>query len=476
MASIETAIVGAGPYGLSIAAHLQSEGMSYRIFGKPMQTWREHMPQGMLLKSDGFASNLSHPKGALTLEKFCGQTSRPYHPTRGSVTLKTIADYGLEFQRTLVPELQEVNVSHIERVANLPTDRTTLQPRITALFKGGPSRESSAGYVLSLGNGDMITAQRVVVAVGITHFRYLPANLSQLPSRLLSHSSQVSSPAAYAGRDVVLIGGGSSAVDVAVLLHEAGARVHLVARRKAIVFGQNPGTKERSWYQKLRSPSSGLGPGLKSRFYTDFPLVFRLLPEKMRLQIVRSHLGPSAGWPMRDRAVGKFPFHLGTSGMEVKERGGKAAVSFLDASGVRQELLADHVIAATGYRPNINRLDFLSDGLRQSIRCVEDAPVLSANFESSVPGVYFVGISSANTFGPMMRFAYGADFTARRLTRHLGGHLTKHTDAHMVGDMVGTIAGHETGHLLQGSRGGSQPDGFAAVNSSCSSAAQSMKL
>jgi hypothetical protein len=41
------------------------------------------------------------------------------------------------------------------------------------------------------------------------------------------------------------------------------------------------------------------------------------------------------------------------------------------------------------------------------------------NFESTAPGVYFTGLSAANSFGPMMRFAYGADFTARRIARHL---------------------------------------------------------
>src|SRR6516165_1462268 len=56
---VDVAIVGAGPYGLSLAAHLQALGVEYRVFGRPMDTWRHHMPEGMLLKSDGFASSLS---------------------------------------------------------------------------------------------------------------------------------------------------------------------------------------------------------------------------------------------------------------------------------------------------------------------------------------------------------------------------------------------------------------------------------
>src|ERR1700737_3337868 len=57
MSHYETAIIGAGPYGLSLAAHLRHRGLSYEMFGQPMQSWSAFMPKGMLLKSEGFASN-----------------------------------------------------------------------------------------------------------------------------------------------------------------------------------------------------------------------------------------------------------------------------------------------------------------------------------------------------------------------------------------------------------------------------------
>jgi hypothetical protein len=88
-------------------------------------------------------------------------------------------------------------------------------------------------------------------------------------------------------------------------------------------------------------------------------------------------------------------------------------------NGERRTLSADHVIAATGYSVDLRRLTFLNPEVLADIRSVEHTPVLSSNFESSVPGLYFVGAASANTFGPLVRFAYGAKFTARRLARHL---------------------------------------------------------
>jgi hypothetical protein len=86
---------------------------------------------------------------------------------------------------------------------------------------------------------------------------------------------------------------------------------------------------------------------------------------------------------------------------------------------MQSELLTDHVIAATGYRVDIGRLDFLSDNIRASLRFIENAPALSQNFESSVSGLYFVGLASTHCFGPVMRFLFGAGYTARRLSEHL---------------------------------------------------------
>ena len=76
MDRIDVAIIGAGPYGLSLAAHLRAKNVSYRHYGIPMRLWRAAMPQGMYLKSRAFASNLSDPAGAYTLEAFCKATGQ----------------------------------------------------------------------------------------------------------------------------------------------------------------------------------------------------------------------------------------------------------------------------------------------------------------------------------------------------------------------------------------------------------------
>ena len=92
---LDTAIVGAGPYGLSIAAHLRRRGIPFRIFGRPMDSWLHHMPKGMMLKSDGFASDIYDPERAFTLRQFCAERGIEYADAGFRCALRRSAHTGL---------------------------------------------------------------------------------------------------------------------------------------------------------------------------------------------------------------------------------------------------------------------------------------------------------------------------------------------------------------------------------------------
>src|SRR5262249_61607171 len=83
-----------------------------------------------------------------------------------------------------------------------------------------------------------------------------------------------------------------------------------------------------------------------------------------------------------------------------------------DAGGTGRELAADHVIAATGYRADVARLTFLGDQVRAGLRTVAGTPAVGRDYQSSVPGLYFIGPAVAPTFGPVMRFVFGARHAA----------------------------------------------------------------
>jgi cation diffusion facilitator CzcD-associated flavoprotein CzcO len=141
---LQVTIVGAGPYGLSIAAHVKAAGLRFRIFGRPMNTWREQMPKGMYLKSDGFASSLSDPGSSYKLMHYCRQLEIPYDDTRIPVPIETFTSYGIAFQKTFVPELEDSQAVSIAPIPN--------------------------GYSVTLDNGEIVETDKVVLAVGIRHF------------------------------------------------------------------------------------------------------------------------------------------------------------------------------------------------------------------------------------------------------------------------------------------------------------------
>jgi thioredoxin reductase len=389
----EVAIIGAGPYGLSLAAHLRAAGVAFRIFGKPLDTWRHHMPSDMLLKSDGFASSLSAPNGHGTLKTYCQARNIPYADQGLPVSLDLFTRYADAFQKRFVPEVEERMVRRLER------DGETFR--------------------LTLDDGECFCATQVVLAAGVTWFAHTPSLLAALPADVRSHSFAHSNAEPFKDREVVVIGGGASAVDLAALLADCGASVRMVARRQSIRFHTRPDPADASLMRQLQRPTTGIGPGWRSFFCAYTPLLFHGLPEAMRLRVTRRHLGPAPGWFMRERVEGRLPMLLGRELVSAGMKEGRAEIVTRDRNGAEETLVCDHVIAATGYRPILSKLPFLSPDLLKEIATVEGTAILSDNFESSVPGLHVTGPAAANSFGPLMRFMVGAEFAAPRLAQHL---------------------------------------------------------
>jgi thioredoxin reductase len=386
----QTVIIGAGPYGLSLAAHLAAAGADFRIFGSSMNTWREHMPKGMLLKSDGFASNLSAPDPRSTLKAWCAENDRAYDDTLIPVELATFQDYSAWFQARYVPMLEDKQVVSLSR---------------------GPG-----GFTVRLEDGEKIEAGRVVMAVGISWFTNTPEEVEGLPPDLLSHAYLNGDLTRFCGKKLLVLGAGSSAVDTAVLAGEQGADVTLLARANVIRYHTMPDPDAESWLHSIVHPASGIGTGWRSFMCENAPLLFRSMPESFRLRATKRHLGPAPGWFMHGKLKAKTLLSHVLENAEPYNGG--VLVTARGPEGVTQ-VVADHVIAATGYRPDMRRLPFLESGLHSQIAQVVHTPKLSPHFETSVPGLYVQGALAANAFGPLMRFMVGAEYAAPRLAAHL---------------------------------------------------------
>jgi len=352
------------------------------------------MPAGMFLKSEGFASGLYDPEERFTLERFCAENALPYKSFGLPVPLDTFVAYGLDFQRRLVPELEEREVVGLDRAGN--------------------------GFVLRLDDGETLTAPHVVVATGITYFPYVPAGLAHLPPEFVSHSCGHRDVSRFKGTDVSVFGAGASALDLVAELRDAGAEVRLIARRSSLRFNIPP--TEIWWHHYY--PTSGLGGGWRNQFYERTPMLFRRLPHSLRRQIVRTEHGPGGGIAVRDR-VEHVPRLLEHSLCYAQLRDGRVHLRLLGPDGEERTVETDHVIAGTGYRVDLRRVAFLSKELRSQIRSIQNVPVLSPAFQSSVPGLYFVGLAAAETFGPVMRFAVGGRYTARRVAGDLAKQISR---------------------------------------------------
>lgn len=388
---VDVAIVGAGPYGLSLASHLRAAGVSYRQFGQPMHLWRDLMPRGMYLKSQGFASNLSDPAGSHTLAAFCSQTGRPYADYGLPVPLDVFIAYGLWFAVEQTDGAEQSNVTRIE---------------------------GRDGYFeLTLADGSTAAARRVVLAAGVEHFAYLPPELAGVEG--VRHSSMVTEPADYAGQRVAIIGRGQSALESAALLHEHGADVEVITKSPDVAWNGPPLLPDRPLRQRLREPEAGLGSGWSTWFYSRQPGLFRRLPEQTRVYRARTALGPAGASWLRERVEGQFPIRTSQRLYRADSHQDGVIITVTSRDGSSSQIRADQVIAATGYRPSLRRLGFLDESLRSRMRSVAGTAQVDGGYQTSVPGLFVIGPAVAPVFGPVMRFVYGSDHAARTVARRL---------------------------------------------------------
>ena len=393
--AVEVAIVGAGPYGLSLAAHLRKAGVGVRQFGLPMQLWRDFMPEGMFLKSQGFASNLSDPDHAYTLEAFCKATGRPYASYGLPVPLDTFVAYGEWFRDELVPDVEEVLVTDVA--------------------------QAGTGFDVSLANSEQVRARKIVIAIGVEAFAHVPEPLSALPSSVCTHSSAHTDLGAFKDRNVIVVGAGQSALESAALLHEKGASVQLIARKDKLAWNGPPLPLDRPLPQRLREPESGLGSGWATWFYSNQPGLFRRLPRSTRVSKARTALGPAGATWLRSRVEGQFPTLTGLSVRWARMEGGGVRLGLAGADGSSREEAADHIIAATGYRTDLTRLSFLGDQMLSGLRTVAGtgSSVVGRDYQSTIPGLYVIGPAVAPTMGPVMRFVFGSEHAATTVARQL---------------------------------------------------------
>jgi FAD-dependent urate hydroxylase len=352
-----------------------------------MGFWRRHMPRGMLLRGRRRSSHLPDPQRTLTIDAYESAIDRPLSKP---IRLEEFLGYADWYQRLAVPEIDSRRVIRLHR--------------------------TDGGFSLSLEDGDTVHAPHVVVAAGTRAFAYRPPPFSDLPHELVSHSSDHRDFERFGGKQVLVVGAGQSALELAALLAEAGASVEVVARaaRMRWLRAHRPETI-RTKIREVVIPPTDLG-GWVTGWIAAAPELLRRLPAEGQAAVGRRCTAPAAAAWLRPR-LAPVRIALGRAVTAVVPLNGGVQLTFNDGS----ERRAEHVILGTGYWVDVCAYDFLSRDLIAALKLVNGSPLLGPGYESSIPGLHFVGAPAAHSFGPLMQFIVGSWHAAPAVTRQILG-------------------------------------------------------
>lgn len=364
-APVDLAIIGAGPAGLSLAAHAAHHGLSVALFGEPMSFWKRSIVP-LPLRSLPGSTNIDTPRAGYTYAEFAREV--------GLVELKNIPfhaflAYAQRFLRGHGLCVNRTQVTGLSRAADVWHLRT---PR-----------------------GEW-HARNVAVAVGLKGMERLP---SAIASRRVPYTlaSQLQSFSPYAGKRVAVLGAAQSAAEIALEAAAKCAEVHMLVRGSAIK------------YRSLHTPGN---PAFKLLFRRA-DVFFQQLPAVLQNRLIRYLLKGTVEPGMRET--------IAASGVTVHTHVALDATASavagirLDLGGGR-ELVVDHLVVATGYQYDVRRIPFLqaqaADG---SLRHEGGLPVLSRHAEASLPGLYFAGLSALRMLGPQCQFVFGTSKVTPRI-------------------------------------------------------------
>lgn len=374
--STDLLIVGAGPFGLALAAYAQAHGIRYRVVGVPMGFWRDNMPRGMFLRSgcDWSLDPLNVHSINAYLEKL-GKRCRDVLPLS--------RDFYLDY------------ASWLQSEKGLESENRV----VTSLNKDG------AGLIAQTGDGRRIRSRNVVVAIGFGNFAHTPAELALMfPPDRYHHSCHFVDFSRLEGRRVLIIGGRQSAFEWTALIREAGAEaVHVSYRHDTPRFEPSDWSwvngivdnmsADPGWFRRL-SPAEK--EQLNRRFWEEgrHKLEPWLAP---RIDHPNVHLHP----------------HTNVSGAGA----GASGISVSLDNG--ESFTVDQVVFATGYRVDLKRVPFLAGGLLPSLEVQDGFPRLDTHFQTSVPGLYMTSLAAARDFGSFLAFTVSVRAQARIIGDHI---------------------------------------------------------
>jgi NADPH-dependent 2,4-dienoyl-CoA reductase/sulfur reductase-like enzyme len=353
------------------------------------------MPLGMFLKSEPYGSVLSSATRGYDIATYSRLHGFDYVDRVGPLSIERFLGYADWFADQLVPDVRDLTVTNVT--------------------------PDGGGFKVEFAEDSPVLARQVIVATGLIPYTHIPGELSGLPSDLVTHSSVHHRMDQFRGRRVAVVGGGQSALQTGALLHEAGAEVQIIVRKQQVIWDE-PIAQEIGLLDYILRPPAKLCEGWGCAIL-DSPDAFRLLPKSMRIQKALTSIGPHGAWWLRDRVEGVVEM-LTEHSVKSAEPDGNGVRLLLD--GPKQSsITADHVIAGTGFRIDVARLPFMSEGILAGLVTRVNCPLVNRAGESTIPGLYFSGAHTLTSLGPGVKFISGAHTTAAQLARSVARRARK---------------------------------------------------
>jgi len=364
-------VIGAGPFGLAVAAQASHSGIEHLVVGRPMEFWRKSMPAGMYLRSA--CDWHLDPAGIHTIEKFLeerGQTAKDVEP----LSLEFYLSYAEWFQKQ-------------KRITTLPLQIERLEV-------------ADDGFTAITAAGDTIHARNVVIAPGFTHFTNIPAELkSRLPAGRFIHTCDFVDFSAARDQRYLIIGGRQSAFEWAALLVEAGARaVYITHRHDSPAFAE----ADWSWVSPLVD-AIGENPNWFRRLsQAEKDDVNHRLWAEGRLKVE-----PWLEARLNNDRVRVLPR---TEVVECVENDGELRTTLTNG----ETITCDEIILATGYKVDITRLPILAAGnILDRLETRNGFPVLDDHFQTSIKGLFITSMPATQDFGPFFGFTIAVRVSAK---------------------------------------------------------------
>jgi len=372
-------IVGAGPFGLAMAAYAKHLGIEHLVVGKSMGFWKTNMPKGMYLRSA--CDWHLDPLNVDTIEKFVG--------TKGLST-KDVEPLSLEFYLNYAQWFQEQ-----KRILVLPALVRKLDWNESEPFR----------FRAVLDNGQNVAAKFVVLAVGFQYFKNLPSDLVRLlPEDRYSHTCDLVDFAEMAGKRCLIIGGRQSAFEWTALMNEAGAaEIHLCYRHHSPAFA----AADWSWINPLMDATEENPGWFRSLTQQQKDEINRRLWAEGRLKV--------EPWLKARISNGRVKLWPQTRVEKCCElSNGDLAVSMDNG----QKITVDRIILATGYKVELTQVPFLRGSKILGRLNIQDVfPELDKHFQSSLRGMFITSLPAVQQFGPFFGFTIAVRVSARLIGR-----------------------------------------------------------